>query len=253
MKQWHLFCLLPLMAACDSGHSGSGELISVDLRQGIDHPSMLNLQDEVESVEYIPLETTDDPASLLDGVSEYALTSKYIYVSPVKEQRIVQFDRKGHFIKTLIPFGQGPGEFSNFLAGIQADEENNRLYLFSANQIGVYTLEGEFIQNLNHDYQIVYQRKVEQDCFASVAFPYIPFRSGSYGLGIFTEQGDTIAVKNDFTSPLVPPEKAGFTIGIAATYSGKQQSLLFKTGCNDTVFRISDHKIMPACVLNLQN
>lgn len=83
MKQWHLFCLLPLMAACDSGHSGSGELISVDLRQGIDHPSMLNLQDEVESVEYIPLETTDDPASLLDGVSEYALTSKYIYVSPV--------------------------------------------------------------------------------------------------------------------------------------------------------------------------
>lgn len=34
MKQWHLFCLLPLMAACDSGHSGSGELISVDLRQG---------------------------------------------------------------------------------------------------------------------------------------------------------------------------------------------------------------------------
>lgn len=114
MKQWHLFCLLPLMAACDSGHSGFGELISVDLRQGIDHPSMLNLQDEVESVEYIPLETTDDPASLLDGVSEYALTSKYIYVSPVKEQRIVQFDRKGHFIKTLIPFGQGPGEFSNF-------------------------------------------------------------------------------------------------------------------------------------------
>ena len=61
MKQWHLFCLLPLMAACDSGHSGSGELISVDLRQGIDHPSMLNLQDEVESVEYIPLETTMIP------------------------------------------------------------------------------------------------------------------------------------------------------------------------------------------------
>ena len=76
MKQWHLFCLLPLMAACDSGHSGSGELISVDLRQGIDHPSMLNLQDEVESVEYIPLETTDDPASLLDGVQ--ANTSMFL-------------------------------------------------------------------------------------------------------------------------------------------------------------------------------
>lgn len=81
------------------------------------------LQDEIESVEYIPLETTADPASLLDGVSEYAVTSNYIYVSPVKEQRIVQFDRKGQFVKTLIPFGQGPGEFSDFLMGMQADEK----------------------------------------------------------------------------------------------------------------------------------
>lgn len=253
MKLLHLFYLLPLVAACSSGHSDPEELISADLRQGINHPSMLNLQDEIESVEYIPLETTEDPASLLDGVSEYAVTSKYIYVSPVKEQRIVQFDRQGRFIKTLIPFGQGPGEFSNFLAGMQADEENNRLYLFSANQIGVYTLEGEFIQNLNHGYQIVYQRKVGKDRYASVAFPYVPFQSGSYGLGIFTEKGDTIAVKNDFASPLVTPEKAGFTVGIAATFSSQQQSLLFKTGCNDTVFRISSDKILPACVLNLQN
>lgn len=253
MKLLHLFYLLPLVAACSSGHSDPEELISADLRQGINHPSMLNLQDEIESVEYIPLETTEDPASLLDGVSEYAVTSKYIYVSPVKEQRIVQFDRQGRFIKTLIPFGQGPGEFSNFLTGMQADEENNRLYLFSANQIGVYTLEGEFIQNLNHGYQIVYQRKVGKDRYASVAFPYVPFQSGSYGLGIFTEQGDTIAVKNDFASPLVTPEKAGFTVGIAATFSSQQQSLLFKTGCNDTVFRISSDKILPACVLNLQN
>ena len=253
MKLLHLFYLLPLVAACSSGHSDPEELISADLRQGINHPSMLNLQDEIESVEYIPLETTEDPASLLDGVSEYAVTSKYIYVSPVKEQRIVQFDRQGRFIKTLIPFGQGPGEFSNFLVGMQADEENNRLYLFSANQIGVYTLEGDFIQNLNHGYQIVYQRKVGKDRYASVAFPYVPFQSGSYGLGIFTEQGDTIAVKNDFASPLVTPEKAGFTVGIAATFSSQQQSLLFKTGCNDTVFRISSDKILPACVLNLQN
>ena len=253
MKQWHLLGLLPLAVACGSGHSGQGELISADLRQGINHPSLLALQDEIESVEYVPLETTDDPASLLDGVSEYALTGDYIYVSPVKEQRIVQFDRQGHFIKTLIPFGQGPGEFSNYLTGIQADEENNRLYLFSANQTGVYTLEGEFIQNLNHGYQTVYQRKVGQDRFASVAFPYVPFQGGSYGLGIFTGAGDTLAVKNDFSSPLVSPEKVGFTIGMIAAFSGRQQSLLFKTGCNDTVFRISATEIRPVCVLNLRN
>ena len=141
MKLFKYFCLLSFMASCSSEQTPQ-ELLSVDLRSGMDHPSMLALQDEIESVEYIPLETTADPASLLDGVSEYAVTSNYIYVSPVKEQRIVQFDRKGQFVKTLIPFGQGPGEFSDFLMGMQADEKNNRLYLFSSNkQTGILKMK----------------------------------------------------------------------------------------------------------------
>ena len=60
-------------------------------------------------------------------------------------------------------------------------------------------------------------------------------------------------MKNDFSSPLVSSEKSGLTIRIAAGYSGRQQSVLFKTGSNDTVFRLSDDKISPACVLSLRN
>lgn len=253
MKLLHFVCLLPLMAACGTGNSDADGLPSADLKEVMNQPSMLALEDEIESVEYIPLETTGDPASLLDGVSEYALTGKYIYVAPVKEQRVVQFDRKGHFIKTLIPFGQGPGEFSSMLLGLQADEENNRLYLFSSNRIGVYTLDGEFIQNVDHEYPVVYQRKVGADRLASVAFPYVPFQSGSYGLGVFAMDGDTVVTKNDFSSPLVPAEKAGFTVSLAAGYSGVQQSVLFKAGCNDTVFSLSAEGIKPACVLRLHS
>lgn len=253
MKLLYLIGLLPFMASCSSSNPDAGKILSVDLIAEMNHPSMLNLQDEIAGVEYIPLETTDDPASLLDGVSEYALTSKYIYVSPVKEQRVVLFDRQGHFIKTLIPFGQGPGEFSTVLTGMQADEAHNRLYLFSGSQVGVYTLEGEFVQHFNCNYQSIYQRVVGEDRLASVAFPYIPFQSGSYGLGVFTTAGDTVVTKNDFSSPLVASEKAGFTIGMAMGYSDCEKSILFKTGSNDTVFRIAKDKIMPACVLQLRN
>lgn len=252
MKLLKCLCLLPFMASCMSEENPHG-LISVDLRSGMDRPSMLALEDEIESVEYVPLETTTAPASLLDGVSEYAVTSKYIYVSPVKEQRVVLFDRQGHFIKTLIPFGQGPGEFSDFLTGIQADEENNRLYLFSSNKIMVYTLDGEFVGNLSHEYMAAYQRMVGDNRFASVAFPYMPFQSGSYGLGIFSEKADTIVMKNDFFSPLVPREKSGFTIALAMAHSDLEESVLFKTGSNDTVFRLAADKISPACVLELKN
>ena len=55
MKLFKYFCLLSFMASCSSEQTPQ-ELLSVDLRSGMDHPSMLALQDEIESVEYIPLE-----------------------------------------------------------------------------------------------------------------------------------------------------------------------------------------------------
>ena len=88
--------------------------------------------------------TTDD-ASLIDGVYDYAVTDRYIYVLPVKEPRIVLFDRQGRFYPDVVKEGQGPGEFSGILPCIQVDERNDRLFLFSNNRVWEYTLEGEFI------------------------------------------------------------------------------------------------------------
>ena len=38
-------------------------------------------------VTFVPLEVTTDDASLIDGVYDYAVTDRYIYVLPVKEPR----------------------------------------------------------------------------------------------------------------------------------------------------------------------
>ena len=45
MKLFKYFCLLSFMASCSSEQTPQ-ELLSVDLRSGMDHPSMLALQDE---------------------------------------------------------------------------------------------------------------------------------------------------------------------------------------------------------------
>ena len=256
MKPKHLLFLLTssLFAACQPQTEVGTEIPMVSLRELITDPSTLSLNEEVKQVEYIPLRTTEDDQSLIDGVASFAVTSKHVYVYPVKEQRIVLFNRQGGFIRTLISFGQGAGEFNEMLSDIQVNEERNRLYLFGLmSGVWEYTLEGEFLQKYEYKQQAIFRRLLTDDRLGAVAFPYQPFRSGSFGLGIFTLKGDTIAMKNNFHASEVAPEKAGFTIRSAASYTPADNSILFKMGANDTIFRITDKAINPACVLQLNN
>ena len=138
--------------SCGSSPTEASSLLTADIRGGMDKPGLLELGDEIKGVTFVPLEVTTDDASLIDGVYDYAVTDRYIYVLPVKEPRIVLFDRQGRFIRTLVKEGQGPGEFSGILPCIQVDERNDRLFLFSNNRVWEYTLEGEFIGQSTHEY-----------------------------------------------------------------------------------------------------
>ena len=239
--------------SCGSSPTEASSLLTADIRGGMDKPGLLGLGDEIKGVTFVPLEVTTDDASLIDGVYDYAVTDRYIYVLPVKEPRIVLFDRQGRFIRTLVKEGQGPGEFSGILPCIQVDERNDRFFLFSNNRVWEYTLEGEFIGQSTHEYSVIYMRHIGKDRFAAISFPFQPFNGGGFGLGLFSRKGDTIAIKNDFYSFLLPHEKSGFTTSIAPAYSDAQNSVLFKTGSNDTVFCISADRISAACVLDLKN
>ena len=255
MKLKHLLFLLAssLLTACQPQAEVGTEIPMVNLRELITEPSTLSLNEEIKQAEYIPLRTTEDEQSLIDGVASFAVTSKHIYIYPVKEQRIVLFNRQGDFIRTLITFGQGPGEFNDMLSAIQADEERNRIYLIGMFGIWEYTLEGEYLQKYEYKQQAIFQRLLTTGRLGAVAFPYMPFKDGSFGLGIFTLQGDTIAMKNNFHASEVAPEKAGFTIRSTASYTPTDNSILFMMGANDTIFRITDNTIDPACVLQLNN
>lgn len=245
------FMMLLLLVSCNSRSEQSG-CINADIRGQLGKSATLKLAEEISGATYIPLEVTKDEASLIDGVTTFAVTDKYIYVVPVKEMRVVQFDREGHFIKNLIQFGQGPGELNDAISNIQINERSNRLYLFGANQIFIYSMDGKFLQRINHKYQSVFECVVGPNRYAAVSFPYVPFVS-SFGIGVFSSKGDTIKAKNDFYSSVVPREKSGFTACMAVSYSDKPQSILFKTGSNDTIYRISKDVIEPVCVLNLKN
>lgn len=237
-----------LLVSCGSSVSDSPYPYA-DVKVGLEHPGQLKLDEEIAKATYVPLEVTGDDASLIDGVANYAVTSRYIYVLPVKEARVALFDRKGHFLKTLIPFGSGPGEISGYVSNIQVDEKNDRLYLFTPDRMMSYTLEGEYMETTVYEKQAICQWMLDGKHRAAVSMPYVPFAGGSFGIGIFTGKGEPVVSKNDFSSPLVPYEKTGLTTHIGVGYGNA--SLLFKAGSNDTVFRMAGNLVQPACILHM--
>ena len=56
--------------------------IKYGVRDAVNQVSSLNLQKEISSVSYVPLETTNDDESLIDGVLDYAVTENHIYILP---------------------------------------------------------------------------------------------------------------------------------------------------------------------------
>ena len=242
-----------VLASCNSNQVDQTGLLTAPIREALHSPNTLPIADEIESVEYIPLEMTHDDASLIDGVVDFAITSKYIYVLVGKEARIVQFDRQGHFLRTFLQQGQGPDDFNGMIGFIQANEVDNRFYVIG-NKIGVYTLEGAFIENLPINSPIIYAHHLGNGRIGAIAMPFMSFQDGSFGIGLFQEDGEVIMTKNNFCSPLVPPENSGFTFGITGSSSdGEQQSVLFKMASNDTIFRLSADTIQPALVVGLGN
>ena len=212
-----------VLASCNLNQVDQTGLLTASVRDALNSPATLSIADEIESVEYIPLEMTNDDASLIDGVVDFAITSKYIYVLVGKEARIVLFDRQGHFLRTFLRQGQGPDDFNGMIGFIQADEADNRFYVIG-NKVG------------------------------AIAMPLMPFQNGSFGIGVFQEDGEAIITKNDFYSPLVPREDSGFTFGVMGSPSdGKQASVLFKTASNDTIYRLSADTIQPVLVAGLSN
>ena len=110
------FFICCLLAACSSGSSSSEMLVSdegvtiipMDAKPG----DVLNLSEFAESIELIPLETTDD--CLIGWMPEIIATEKYYYmISAVGYdfQKLYVFDKQGKFVRQISSRGQGGGEF----------------------------------------------------------------------------------------------------------------------------------------------
>lgn len=259
MKNDYVYIALLLIfeavfCSCSEKESTQGDVLSIDVRELLNSGAVGKIfsVDEIDSIEYIPLEITPDGSSLIAGILDFTITDNFIYILPLKEQKVMQFDRKGHFVKDVVVYGEGPGEYNGFPQNIYADETVDRLYIANMDKTWVYTSSGEFVEVRKRANMISYEYKIAADRYAAVSYLNVPFHiPGIFGIGVFSEKEDTVTIKRDFLSlGNVSAEVSGFT-NISVAWN--QNNVLFKTISNDTVYRLTENDIVPAYVLMLKN
>lgn len=116
MKNNYVYLVILLISmvvycSCAEKKDSQGGILAVDVRDLVDNSAANKsfLADEIDRVDYVPLEITKDGSSLIAGILDFTVTDSFIYILPMKENRIMQFDRKGRFMKNVVTFGEGPG------------------------------------------------------------------------------------------------------------------------------------------------
>ena len=93
----------------------------------VDHPSGsvdLKLSDLMEHITIVPLETQDNLLLSTAGTS-FTITNNYILAAT--QEKLLQFDRQGNYIRTLAYKGNGPNEF-NSVMNLLVDEQRELIY-----------------------------------------------------------------------------------------------------------------------------
>lgn len=99
--------------------------------------------DKVQSLHFIPLETTDD--GLLANIYKVVLTDDYIYVHDAfKGGGLAIFTSKGKFVRR-ISHGGGPGELYR-LSDLAFDSVTNRLLAYQHPFLLFYTPDGKYLE-----------------------------------------------------------------------------------------------------------
>ena len=105
----------------------------------------IGLSTVADSIEYIPLETTQ--GSLIKEVRQVVLADSFIFV--LTNNKILKFNRKGEFLRQIGSLGKGPGEYLG-VRNINIDDNRKILFIFSnyLRKLIKYTYNNAFISDI---------------------------------------------------------------------------------------------------------
>lgn len=242
-----LYLLLSfLMISCSQRKIEKDGCVTISVREYIGHKDHISVKDDIHKIEYIPLQLTDNDVSIVGQIIDIALTDNYIFILSEQKCGVLQFDRKGFFIRQIVKYGTGPGELVHPMS-LYATEFDNKIYITCAYKTVVYNFSGNFEEEIDrHGRNSFYSFYLGDNKVVETSFDGMPFHSlGHFGIGVFDGmgKGDTVVMKNNFSDEKVlPSDISGFKFTRCIE---SDPGVLFLTMTNDTIFRITKENIMP--------
>lgn len=241
-----ILCLLIaalVMTSCKQSNQPAG-LPAMQLKTS--ETGTIRISDEIQSIEYVPLELTDE--SLIAELLDLCVTNEYIFILSTRQNGILQFDRKGHFVRRMALTGNGPGE-TGAIVSISADETNRVLCVSEYFYLSYYSFDGEFIQRKNIQRPNAWQYCVGPNILAEAGRQFVPLTTPSmFSFGVFDiANDDTLAIKYSLGDPaLLPIEETAIK---TLTWNYGTEGLLCRAVGNDTVWNLSKSGIQPAFLI----
>ena len=195
----------------------------------------VRLSDIIESIEYIPLETTDESLVGTIGFApcSFDISDNYIVVSCIQQTQVFLFSRDGRFISRVGRQGQGPGEYTS-PSGVFLDEKRDQIFVGTPQQgILVYNLRGEFIRNIPTERTAGGLTRLHNDNFLVNNVFFSPF---SYEIRSLDFQLVAEGIKNAYFGARIRR-----VLGRPTNYLFNDRIHVRKAHLNDTIFSIENN------------
>lgn len=257
MKKLSYLCVMLLSMYCTScmEEKESAELPRIAFKEYLNHTDKISIgTDEIKHIEYVPLELTDNDASLIGTIVDIAMTDEFFFIQTFEDFRLLQFGRDGKYIRTITQRGDGPGRLQTPGFSIWTNEKERKVYVSEAENISVFTFNGDFEKKISREGRWVnYAGGNGLDWVAETYRENVPFDIPPYfGIGTFRYQDntsiDTLSMKKDYGNLSVAPlEKTNFFMGC---FFQCEEGYRYGVSCNDTLFTMTKEGIKPFLIMD---
>lgn len=224
----------------------AGELPRIDLTATSFAFDQVEIADEIESIEYVPLELTDE--SLIADVLDLCVSDEYIFVYSTRQDGVLQFDREREVL-ALHRIKQETDREKPDRSSLTVDEENRLFCVSEYFSTSFYSFDGEFIKKIENPRPYSYQFSVGPNTMAELGRMYVPMNTpGMFSLGVFNwGTDDTIAFRHTIGDmDLMPLEETSLKGWI---FSGSKDGILCYSEGIDTVWDVNARNIAPAFLI----